>query len=84
MALIVSCNHVAPDWRLENVEFAEVAKGEYGQYRVGFHGVESDRRYYAIAPRFGCGRDRATPKQAIEDLLLASAVTSIRIVEKEA
>jgi hypothetical protein len=83
MAYTVSCDHIAPEWRLEAVEFADVSKGEWGDYRIGYTGIPDERRYYAIAPRFGCGRDWSNPKQAITDLLQANGCTRISVTEAQ-
>jgi len=71
--IIVSANHSSADWTLVNQPFAVVESGEFGAYRVG---GDSANGYYAIAPKFGCGRNANSPESAIRNLVLSNGCTS--------
>ena len=71
----VSAEHIAPEWCLSNVAFANVDEGEWSSYRV----KSSNGEWYAIAPQFGCGHNKPTAEAAIRSLLLANGCHSIQI-----
>jgi len=73
MKMIVSCDHVHPDYRLNKEPIAvhtskQTADGD--ELAVVL--------YYAVHFRFGCGRDYPTPEKAVIGLLRASDCSNIR------
>lgn len=76
-SLSVSASHVSPDYRLDGVAFAVISQGgTFGAYRVG---GDADGGFYAIAPKFGCGKTAKTPADAIRSLLIDNGCQSIEV-----
>ena len=74
--IYVSCTHRDARWRLDRQPFAVQEAGEYTprEYRIG---GDHANGYYAVAPHFGCGKNRSTPKNAIIHLLTDNGAQNI-------
>jgi hypothetical protein len=64
---LVSADHVAPEYTFKD-------------YEVKVHHT-GDNKYFATAPKLGCGKDFSTPEEAAKYLFLINACTNIRLIK---